>query len=113
MHRHTIIGQRILDAAPALARVGQLVRSSHEHWDGSGYPDALKGEGIPLGARILLVCDAYDSMTTDRAYRKALSYEEAVSELVRCRGTQFDPVVVDAALPVLAELFREAPASAA
>jgi diguanylate cyclase (GGDEF)-like protein len=113
MHRHTIIGQRILDAAPALARVGQLVRSSHEHWDGTGYPDALTGEEIPLGARILLVCDAYDSMTTDRAYREALSHEQAVAELVRCRGTQFDPVVVDAALPVLAELVGEAPASAA
>ena len=69
MRRHTIIGERILLAAPALRRVARLVRSSHERWDGGGYPDGLRGEEIPLGARVVAVCDAFDAMTTDRPYR--------------------------------------------
>lgn len=96
MRRHTLIGQRILDAAPALATTGRLVRSSHEHWDGSGYPDGLAGEEIPLGARIILACDAYDAMSIDRPYQAAVSHEQAVAELVRCAGTQFDPAVIAA-----------------
>jgi two-component system cell cycle response regulator len=95
MHRHTILGERILAAAPAMRPVAALVRSSHERWDGRGYPDGLAGADIPLGSRIILVCDAYDAMTTDRPYRRALSSEYAFTELRAGRGTQFDPQVVD------------------
>jgi diguanylate cyclase (GGDEF)-like protein len=95
IRRHTLIGERIITAAPALMKVGALVRSSHESFDGTGYPDRLRGEEIPLGARIISVCDAFDAMTTDRAYRTAMSVESALAELRRCAGTQFDPGVVD------------------
>jgi diguanylate cyclase (GGDEF)-like protein len=96
MRQHTVIGQRIIAAAPALARVGEHVRSSHERWDGGGYPDGLRGEEIPLAARIVSVCDAYDAMISTRPYDAALSREEALVELARCAGTQFDPAVVAA-----------------
>jgi HD-GYP domain-containing protein (c-di-GMP phosphodiesterase class II) len=96
MHQHTILGERILNAAPALRPVARLVRSSHERWDGSGYPDRLAGEEIPLGARIVAVCDAYEAMTADRSYRRALSHQIAIAELRANAGTQFDPAVVDA-----------------
>jgi two-component system cell cycle response regulator len=96
MRQHTIIGERIIRAAPELAGVAEIVRSSHERWDGAGYPDRLTGEEIPLGARIVSVCDTYDAIVTDRAYRKAQSPEEALAELRRCAGTQFDPKVVAA-----------------
>ena len=96
MRRHTIIGERILDGAPALSAAARLVRSSHERFDGKGYPDQLAGAAIPLGARIVAVCDAYDAMVSDRPYRRALPSEEAIQELTRCAGTQFDPAVVDA-----------------
>jgi HD-GYP domain-containing protein (c-di-GMP phosphodiesterase class II) len=79
-----------------LGEIGRLVRSCHERWDGTGYPDGLAGEQIPLVSRIVCCCDAFNAMTTDRSYRKALPHEEAVAELVRNRGTQFDPAVVDA-----------------
>jgi diguanylate cyclase (GGDEF)-like protein len=102
MHRHTIVGERILLAAPALAHVAPLVRASHERWDGSGYPDRLAGERIPLGARIVSLCDAFDAMVTDRAYRPAMSLEAALAEIDRCAGTQFDPSVVRAFRAVLA-----------
>jgi diguanylate cyclase (GGDEF)-like protein len=95
IHRHTIIGERIITAAPALMKVGKLVRSSHENFDGSGYPDQLKGEAIPLGSRIIAVCDAFDAMTADRPYREAMSVEMAVAELRRCAEGQFDPRVVE------------------
>jgi diguanylate cyclase (GGDEF)-like protein len=94
--RHTLIGERIIAAAPALEPVAALVRSSHEHWDGSGYPDALAEEAIPLGSRIVAVADAFDAMTSNRAYRPACSPSQALEELVRCAGTQFDPLVVSA-----------------
>ena len=100
MHKHTIIGERILTAAPALADAARLVRSSHERWDGWGYPDCLSGEGIPLGSRIIAVCDAFDAMVSPRPYRTPVSEDEAVEELLRCSGTQFDPRVVDAFLAV-------------
>ena len=96
MRRHTIIGERILDAAPALNDAARLVRASHERFDGKGYPDQLTGADIPLGARIIAVCDAYDAMVSDRPYRPAMPNEQAVQELARCAGTQFDPAVVDA-----------------
>jgi diguanylate cyclase (GGDEF)-like protein len=96
VRRHTLIGERVLRAAPALAPVGPLVRSSHEHFDGSGYPDGLAGAEIPLASRIVLVCDAFDAMTSPRPYRTAMSAEGALEELRACAGTQFDPVVVAA-----------------
>jgi diguanylate cyclase (GGDEF)-like protein len=96
MRRHTLIGERILGVAPALTDAAKLVRSSHEAYDGSGYPDGLRGEAIPLGARIIAICDAYDAMTSTRPYREAMSSEVALNELRRCAGTQFDPAVVDA-----------------
>jgi two-component system, cell cycle response regulator len=96
MRRHTIIGERILQAAPALERVATIVRSTHERMDGEGYPDRLAGEAIPLAARIVLVCDAFEAMTADRTYRKAMSAEVAIEELERCAGSQFDPRVVNA-----------------
>jgi HD-GYP domain-containing protein (c-di-GMP phosphodiesterase class II) len=104
MNTHTILGQEMLERAGGLlGEVGPLVRSCHEHWDGNGYPDALAGEAIPLVARIVCTCDAWSAMTTDRSYRKSLSHDEAMEELRRCAGTQFDPRVVDALLATLAD----------
>lgn len=96
MRRHTVIGEAIIEAAPALRPVAALVRASHERWDGSGYPDGLTGEAIPLGARIVAVCDAYSAMVQARAYGDVLGEDEALAELRRCAGTQFDPGVVAA-----------------
>ncbi len=95
LHQHTLIGERIVAAAPALAGTAPLIRSSHEQVDGGGYPDSLRGEQIPLGSRIIAVCDAFDAMTTDRSYRRAGTVDAALAELQRCAGTQFDPRVVD------------------
>jgi HD-GYP domain-containing protein (c-di-GMP phosphodiesterase class II) len=96
MRRHTLIGERIVAAAPTLAHVANLIRSSHERHDGTGYPDGLTGDVIPLGSRVIAICDAYDAMTSDRPYAETLTPEAAVEELRRCAGTQFDPVVVEA-----------------
>jgi two-component system, cell cycle response regulator len=96
VRQHTIIGERIIGAAPALSHVARLVRSTHERWDGKGYPDGLAGEEIPLGARIVAVCDALAAMVTDRPYRLAIDLPAALEELERCAGTQFDPDVVAA-----------------
>ena len=96
VRRHPIIGERIILAAPALSRVATLVRSSHERWDGTGYPDALAADEIPLGARVVAVADAFAAMTGGRPYRPARTPQEALAELRREAGTQFDPVVVDA-----------------
>ncbi len=96
MRQHTIIGERILNVAPALRMVARLVRSSHERWDGTGYPDSLAGDEIPLGARIISACDAYDAMISDRAYHEARSPDAAMAELRRSSGSQFDPDVVEA-----------------
>ena len=104
MRTHTIIGERIVAAAPALSRVAKLVRSSHERWDGAGYPDKKSGGEIPLEARIILVCDAFHAMTTDRPYRKRLSCEEACRRLGEGAGTQFDPDVVDVFLSLPLEV---------
>jgi diguanylate cyclase (GGDEF)-like protein len=103
MRRHTVIGERILSAAPALARAAALVRSSHERFDGKGYPDELAGEDIPVGARVIATCDAFDAMICGRPYRAPMSTEVALAELRRCAGTQFDPTVVDAFCAVVAE----------
>jgi two-component system cell cycle response regulator len=103
MRRHTIIGERIVAGAPALAQVGRLVRSSHERWDGAGYPDELRGDEIPMGSRIIAVCDAFDAMLSERPYMPGRSTSGALAELRRCSGTQFDPAVVDAFCAVMAD----------
>jgi HD-GYP domain-containing protein (c-di-GMP phosphodiesterase class II) len=91
---HTVIGERILSAAPALREVARIVRATHERWDGAGYPDGTRGEEIPLAARIIAVSDAFSAMTSDRPYRPPVDWESALAELSRCAGTQFDPEVV-------------------
>ena len=96
MRRHTLMGEALIAAAPTLRPVAALVRASHERWDGRGYPDGLRGEAIPLGARIVAVCDAFSAMREDRSYGHVLTTAEAVAELRRCAGTQFDPRVVRA-----------------
>lgn len=96
--QHTVIGARVLAAAPAMRPIAALVRSSHERWDGQGYPDGLVGDEIPLGSRIIGVCDAYDAMRRERPYASALTIEDALDELRAGAGTQFDPMVVDAFL---------------
>ncbi len=101
MRQHTLLGERILNAAPALRPVAAVVRATHERFDGSGYPDRLAGEQIPLAARVIAACDAYEAMTTDRPYRSRLSHEEACAELRGEAGRQFDPQVVDLLLDVL------------
>jgi diguanylate cyclase (GGDEF)-like protein len=96
IRQHPAIGERILNADPVLQPTARLVRASHERWDGSGYPDGLAGTAIPLAARIITVCDAFDAMTSDRCYQAARSLPDALAELRRCAGTQFDPDVVAA-----------------
>ena len=110
MRKHTLIGERVLAAAPALREVATVVRSTHEHWDGSGYPDKLAGEKIPLGARIILTCDAYSAMTSERPYERTMTSEEALEELRRSAGTQFDPQLVEVFIEQVAS---KLPASAA
>ena len=95
MRQHTIAGERILKAAPALSHVAALVRSSHERYDGTGYPDGIAGTRIPLGARIITACDAYHSMTSRRTYGSVLGVEGTLTELRGCAGTQFDPRIVE------------------
>jgi two-component system cell cycle response regulator len=96
MRRHTIIGEDILNVAPALQPVAALVRASHERWDGKGYPDGMSGDAIPQGARIVAVCDAFSAMVQERPYKAGLSVWEAVAEIERCAGANFDPAVVAA-----------------
>ena len=104
MKTHTIEGQRMLDQVGGLlGTVGVVVRASHEDFDGTGYPDGLAGEQIPLAARIVSACDAFNAMTTTRSYRPAMPIEAAVAELRRCSGTQFDPQVVEALLAVVGD----------
>jgi diguanylate cyclase (GGDEF)-like protein/PAS domain S-box-containing protein len=102
IHRHTLVGERIVSAAPALVEAGVLVRSSHERWDGDGYPHGLSGQSIPLGSRIVAVCDAYDAMVSERPYSRAMSRDEALTELRLCAGSQFDPSIVTAFEAVMA-----------
>ncbi len=101
VERHTVIGERILAAAPTLRAIAPIVRASHERPDGTGYPDGLRLEEIPICARIIAVVDAYDAMTSDRAYRRAMPVERAIAELHRHAGTQFDARVVDAVVVAL------------
>jgi diguanylate cyclase (GGDEF)-like protein len=98
---HTLIGQRIIEAAPALVDVGKLVRSIHERVDGRGYPDGLAGDEIPIGARIVAVCNSYDAMVSSRAYRPAFTHKQALEEIERRAGQEFDPDVVQVFLQVV------------
>jgi HD-GYP domain-containing protein (c-di-GMP phosphodiesterase class II) len=95
VRQHTLIGQRIIAAAPGLDAVAATVRSSHERWDGNGYPDGLAADEIPVVARIIAICDAYEAMTADRPYRPRLTRKQALAELRRNAGTQFDPQLVE------------------
>jgi len=102
MKLHTVEGQHMLDRVGGiLGDVGRVVRASHEHWDGSGYPDGLAGEEIPIESRIVSTCDALSAMTTDRSYRRAMSTAAARQELRSHAGTQFDPGVVAVLLEML------------
>jgi len=102
MKLHTVEGQQMLDRiGGVLGDVGRVVRSSHEHWDGSGYPDGLAGEAIPIEARVVAACDAFSAMTTTRSYRRAMTIEDAKIELAANAGTQFDPSVVEVLLEIV------------
>jgi HD-GYP domain-containing protein (c-di-GMP phosphodiesterase class II) len=104
VRRHPLIGERIIGAAPALAPAAKLVRSTHERFDGSGYPDGLAGEEIPLGARVIAVCDAFTAMTSSRPYAAQRTLPEAIAELRHCAGSQFDPTVVELFSELVVEL---------
>jgi putative nucleotidyltransferase with HDIG domain len=99
---HTIEGQKMLERIGGVMRdVGRIVRASHERWDGAGYPDGLSGQAIPIEARIIAACDAFNAMTTTRSYRKAMPLSAAIAELTHCAGSQFDPDVVSGLLRVM------------
>ena len=98
MRDHSESGASILDAVPSMKEIVDAIRHHHERWDGKGYPDGLQGDAIPLESRILAVADTYDAITTARPYSEARSPKEAIEEIRRCSGTQFDPAVVDAFL---------------
>jgi HD-GYP domain-containing protein (c-di-GMP phosphodiesterase class II) len=101
VRQHTIEGQRMLNRVGGfMCQVGAIVRAHHERWDGSGYPDGIAGEAIPIEARVIACCDAWNAMTTTRAYRTALSADVAMHELRANAGTQFDPDVVAATVAV-------------
>jgi two-component system, cell cycle response regulator len=112
IRRHTIVGERIISAAPSLSPVARVVRASHERWDGTGYPDGLAGEEIPVAARIIAACDAYHAMTSDRPYEAAVPPAAALAELRRCAGGQFDPRVVELLCEVVEGLEPEPPETA-
>ncbi|SHJ78109.1 HD-GYP domain-containing protein [Propionispora hippei] len=103
IREHPVIGDSIVGRIQAFRSIADSVRYHHERYDGKGYPDGLQGEEIPIEARIVAVADSFDAMTTVRTYRRAVSLKEALAEIVRCRSTQFDPVVVDALLQLAAE----------
>jgi len=108
MRKHTVIGERVLEAAPALGPVAKVVRSTHERWDGEGYPDGLAGREIPRASRVIFICDAYNAMTEGRPYKRPLTREQALDGLREGAGTQFDPELVK----VFAESDLETPAAA-
>jgi putative nucleotidyltransferase with HDIG domain len=104
MAEHPVIGERILRSIGGFSGVAAIVRHEHESYDGSGYPDAIAGDEIPIGSRIILACDAYHAMTSDRPYRARMSDADAFAELTRCAGSQFDPDVTAA---LVAQLYYE------
>jgi HD-GYP domain-containing protein (c-di-GMP phosphodiesterase class II) len=110
MRTHPEIGKRLIEKIPFLRGAVPIVYSHHEKWDGSGYPRGLAAEGIPVGARIFAVVDAFDAMTFDRPYSRAIAFDAAKAELKRCAGSHFDPAVVEAFLrvpePLLGEIRR-------
>ncbi len=101
MREHPIVGERILRAIPGLGAVARIVRHEHESFDGSGYPDGLQGDSIPIGSRIILACDTYSAITTARPYRPAQTHHFAITELTRCAGAQFDPRITEALIGCL------------
>jgi HD-GYP domain-containing protein (c-di-GMP phosphodiesterase class II) len=107
MREHPVIGQRMLERRSELLAIGTLVRATHERWDGLGYPDRLRGPAIPLPARIVAVCDAFDAMTRPRSYRESISIPAALDELHACAGTQFDAGVVTAFRELLEDRFDQ------
>lgn len=107
MRRHTIQGEEILVMTAGLEHLGEIVRATHEWWDGNGYPDGLSGDAIPLEARIVCCADAYDAMVNDRSYRPAFTPEEAMRRIEADAGRQFDPLVAAALLEVLSEPLEE------
>jgi diguanylate cyclase (GGDEF)-like protein len=109
IHEHTVVGERVLLGSPSMREVARIVRATHERWDGAGYVDGLSGDSIPLAARIIAVCDAYAAMTADRPYRRALGAPEALAELRRCAGSQFDPEVVFAFCRLHDDIVRPRP----
>ena len=102
--QHTIIGADILAAVPVPGPLALIVRHHHENWDGTGYPDGLEGEMIPVGARVLSIVDCYDALTSDRPYRRALSQGSAIAMIHQRRGTMYDPAIVDAFLRIVQRL---------
>jgi HD-GYP domain-containing protein (c-di-GMP phosphodiesterase class II) len=109
IRRHPIIGEQILVWVPQLRGSAPLIRHSHERWDGTGYPDGLAGEAIPLGSRIIFCANAFDAIRSDRPYRPGCSAAEALAEIRACAGTQFDPAVVEALESLAAGGLRLAP----
>ena len=107
MREHSVLGQRMLERRTELLAIGPLVRATHERWDGLGYPDRLRGAAIPLPARIVAVCDAFDAMTRPRSYSASVSIAAALDELNECAGTQFDPGVVVAFCELLEGRFDQ------
>ena len=101
MRQHVTVGERMLRATPSLARLAPLVRSSHERWDGTGYPDGLAGEAIPLIARVVNAADTYDACTSRRPYQRTMGSEEAIEVVMALSGTQIDPRVADALVRVI------------
>ena len=106
IREHTVIGERMLRAVPEMGAVANMVRHSHESWDGSGYPDGLAGEEIPLASRIILCADAFHAIRSDRPYRPGRSADEALKEVRRYAGEQFDPRVVEALVAIARDIRR-------
>jgi HD-GYP domain-containing protein (c-di-GMP phosphodiesterase class II) len=106
MRKHTLVGERLLGTFPSMVPVARLVRSSHERWDGSGYPDGLSGEEIPVGARIISICDAFDAMRSARPYSAPRDRRSAVAEIRRQAGSQFDPALVEVFCRIVEQVER-------
>ena len=104
MRAHPLLGVQMVAGIKSLGSAVEVIRCHHERWDGKGYPTGLAGDAIPAGARVFSVADAFDAMTSDRAYRKALSFDQACQEIADGAGSQFDPMVVDAFTAILPEL---------